>query len=345
MKFDPETLFISIIDLFSIMLPGALATALLKRAVEPILFPSVFPQFTGETAGWAAFLFASYLLGHFIFLFGSFLDDLLYDRLLRHARDEEVSLLKAIKERIDVVNKDGKIVLFNEISRLAQEAIKASKQDQKNLLEKFEKAFQEKCNELRNVTAKEGRDLAALNEIKDEIRKYKYWRKSFIHGVFKWFLRRTFSENPDLALNQALEIKKVYTPNANRKVVNTFQWAKAHLAIKCPTALVGVQRFEADSKFFRSLVVILVPLACWFFWKAFKESPNWLLYSSTGSVKSLLRLSEFKENPNWLLFLSCLVFGVLSIWRYAERRFKATQQAYWFVITVEGSLPPTADKH
>jgi len=92
MKFEPEALLIGIIDLFSIMLPGALATALLKRVVEPVLFPAVFPQHTSETAGWVVFPFASYLLGHFIFLFGSFLDDLAYDaaQIVRIGADRSV---------------------------------------------------------------------------------------------------------------------------------------------------------------------------------------------------------------------------------------------------------------
>src|SRR5262245_6151236 len=107
MKFEPGTLGIGVIDLFSIMLPGALATAALKGAAEPALFPSVFPKYSGETAPWVVFLFASYLLGHFIFLFGSFLDDLLYEWLRKQAkRDEEISLLKGIKKLIDDVNED-----------------------------------------------------------------------------------------------------------------------------------------------------------------------------------------------------------------------------------------------
>ena len=69
------------IDFFSILLPGAVVTALIKREVEPILFPSVFPKYTSEVEGWAVFLFASYLLGHFVFLIGSWLDDRAYEKI------------------------------------------------------------------------------------------------------------------------------------------------------------------------------------------------------------------------------------------------------------------------
>ena len=103
-------------------------------------------------------------------------------------------------------------------------------------------------------------------------------------------------------------------------VINAFQWAKARLIIQCPSALLEVQRFEADSKFFRSLVVVLLFLAVWLSWKA------------------------FSGNLSWLVVLLCLFFSGLSFWRYAERRFKATQQAYWYVITLERSTSPSGNK-
>jgi ADP-ribose pyrophosphatase YjhB (NUDIX family) len=81
-------------------------------------------------------------------------------------------------------------------------------------------------------------------------------------------------------------------------------------------ALAAVQRFEADSKFFRSLVVVLLLMP----WLA---DPD--------------RLQE-------LLIVSVILLP-LALWRYMEQRHKATNQAYWSVITLEGrrqklSLPP-----
>jgi len=353
MKFEPGTLFISLTDLFSIMLPGALATALTKRAVEPLLFPAVFPQYTGETAGWVVFLFVSYLLGHFIFSFSSFLDDLVYEKLRHPDKDEEAALLNEITPLIDEMNKDGNIALLKEIAKRAQEAAGATKQEQQSMIEKIEKMAKQMRDNLKDT--KECRPSATLDKLDKELRKYKKNRAKFFRRLIKWTLKRRltkwalkqlFSETPDLAVNRVLEIKRGYVPDVNGKpVVNAFQWAKAHLAIKCTAASVEVQRLEANSKFFRSLVVVLLFLSGWLFWKAFKGNPNWLLFFSTGNVKSLPPPSEFKENPNWLLFFSCLVFSGLSFLRYVEQRFKAAQQAYWFVIALEGSLPPTASKH
>lgn len=317
MKFEPQTFFIGIIDLFSIMLPGALATALVKRAVEPVLFPAVFPTFVSESARWAVFLFASYLLGHFIFLLGSFLDEFIYDRLRTQAKDEEATLLKKIKGLLDELNRDGKNGLLNQIASQVQAATDAPQQEQLLMLEKIEKAVEQ----IRGKFVEKDEPPAALNTIHKALHQYFRNRNSRWHRFCRWLLKHLFAENPDLALNRVLEIKSLYVAEAKGKVaINSFQWAKARLTIHCPTALVEVQRLEADSKFFRSLVVVLVPLAGWLLWKA------------------------FQGNLNWLVALSCLVFICLSFWRYVERRFKATQQSYWYVITLEGCAASSNDK-
>jgi hypothetical protein len=74
MSFDPQKLFISLMDFFSILLPGALLTYLLMGEVGPVLLGERYAKFAG-TEAWAAFLFASYLFGHLVFLLGSWLDE------------------------------------------------------------------------------------------------------------------------------------------------------------------------------------------------------------------------------------------------------------------------------
>ena len=39
---------------------------------------------------------------------------------------------------------------------------------------------------------------------------------------------------------------------------------------------------------------------------------------------------------NWLRALVCAGLCLLALWRYVDQRFKATQQAYWLIITQEG---------
>jgi hypothetical protein len=74
MNFDPQRFFISLMGFFSILLPGALLTWLLLGAVGPVVLRDRYATFAGAQA-WAAFLFASYLFGHLIFLLGTWLDE------------------------------------------------------------------------------------------------------------------------------------------------------------------------------------------------------------------------------------------------------------------------------
>lgn len=96
--------------------------------------------------------------------------------------------------------------------------------------------------------------------------------------------------------------------------IGAFQWAKARLALAHPEALAIVHRFEADSKFFRSLAVALVALDVW------------ALATGRGFL-----VSAFPP----------LLVGAL--WRFAEQRAKAGIQAYWFVITLEGEVGARPD--
>ena len=81
MNFEPQKFYIGLIDFFSILLPGALLSYLLKDDLGPRFFGKHYGSFA-EAEGWMVFLFSSYLIGHFIFLLGSWLlDDHLYDPL------------------------------------------------------------------------------------------------------------------------------------------------------------------------------------------------------------------------------------------------------------------------
>ena len=74
MNLDPQKLFIGLMDFFSILLPGALLTDLLMGEVGPVVLGDRYAKLDGAQA-WAAFLFASYLFGHLVFLLGSWLDE------------------------------------------------------------------------------------------------------------------------------------------------------------------------------------------------------------------------------------------------------------------------------
>jgi hypothetical protein len=127
------------------------------------------------------------------------------------------------------------------------------------------------------------------------------------HALWRWLGKRLLPKDAHLAVGKVTQIKKKHLPELDGKIIiNAFQWAKARLIIQCPSALQEVHRFEADSKFFRSLLVVLLILTI---------------------------VVIVKGKP--LLSLVCLALSCLSFWRYVERRFKATEQAYRYIITLE----------
>jgi ADP-ribose pyrophosphatase YjhB (NUDIX family) len=233
MNFEPQKLFIGLMDFFSILLPGALLIFLFQADVGPIVLGnSRYNELTGSI-GWAVFLVASYLFGHVVFLLGSWLDEF-YDWVRGYTLNRQISLL-----------------------------------------------------------AHKGTLLP--------------WpARALIWLVFK-------SESND-AVECARKLKEqALEPLQAKDAINTFQWCKALLTIESPASLTLVQRLEADSKFFRSLVVVLVVFAA--SWPFLQKLPL------TGFGVAMLLLV-------WLVLL------LLSLWRYFEQRLKATNEAYWSVITL-----------
>ena len=223
--FDPQKFFIGLMDFFSILLPGALLTWLFMDAVGPLVIGENYSSLS-ETQAWAAFLFASYLLGHLIFLLGTWLDEF-YDWVRRYTLDTQIKLLT-----------------------------------QRGLLLP--------------------RPVRAL-----------------IWLVFK--------DERNLSVNRAVKIKQqILQPLQAKDSINAFQWCKALLNSENPSALAAVQRFEADSKFFRCFAIVLLILLLSWPWQE-----RW----PTSGILVVLALL------------------VLALWRYMEQRLKATNQAYWFVIT------------
>lgn len=117
-----------------------------------------------------------------------------------------------------------------------------------------------------------------------------------------------FKRERNLAVDRAGKIKeKMLTGLGAINAVNTFPWSKAVLNIDSLASLAVVQRFEADSKFFRSFSVVLFLLA--------------------------VSLPLHRKWP-WESLGVMLALFLLALWRYMEQRYKATNQAYWSVITL-----------
>jgi 8-oxo-dGTP pyrophosphatase MutT (NUDIX family) len=229
MDLEPKKFFIGVIDLFSVLLPGALLTFLLMVDEGGPFFLGTSSKHLTGAAGWLAFFFSSYLLGHFIFLLGAaLLDDFVYDRI-RNA------------------------TYTKEIRRLANGEGPSS-------------------------------------------------------PIARYIAKLVTKKQTDDAQDRAIKIKQHYVnPVSPDSAINAFQWCKARLTLEnLSDATATVQRFEADSKFFRSFTVVIVVLI----------------------VLSLLK-------GKVLVALVSLPFLALALWRYIDQRLKSVDQAYWYVISLE----------
>lgn len=210
MDYKPGDFLVGIIDFFAILLPGALLAFATKDLALTHIFGPVLPAIQGEAQGWAAFIFASYLLGHFMFLVGSYLDK----------------------------------------------------------------------------------------------KAYPPYRKRFL------------TRDSDRTYERAKAIKENHLNDQEAEVVNPFKWARASVQLLYPAAAVEIHRLEADSKFFRSLIVVLL-LTC-----------PILVYKWA-----------------WIELGACIFLIVLSFVRYADQRFKSTQLAYTYLIALEKISKHELDQH
>jgi hypothetical protein len=122
------------------------------------------------------------------------------------------------------------------------------------------------------------------------------------------------SRDPDVLPDRVKVIRDKRLSNAtdaDRELINAYQWATANLLLQHPAALAEVQRYEADSKFFRSLVIVL------------------------GLVSIAL---AFKTA--WFTLVACVILTVLSLWGFLKRRWKGVTMAYTYYITSEAIPKP-----
>lgn len=137
----------------------------------------------------------------------------------------------------------------------------------------------------------------------------------------KYLAKKMFPEDAELTVQEVLKIKARYLLETDGQIIlNAFQWTKARLMFDCPAALSEVQRFEADSKFFRSMVVVLPITAIWMVGK---------------TVSKLMDHDPESARASVLVALVSTGLSCLSFWCYVNRRHKSTEQAYRYLITLE----------
>ncbi len=111
----------------------------------------------------------------------------------------------------------------------------------------------------------------------------------------------------ELAFQCASKIKHLFLSEIERKTVNTYQWSTSILTTMYPEAMIEVNRLVADSKFFRSIVVIIPIISAIFF-----------------------------ESGNYYLSSIVLIFIIPCYLRYYDRRLKSTTRAYQYIVMLNG---------
>lgn len=102
--------------------------------------------------------------------------------------------------------------------------------------------------------------------------------------------------------------------------VNTFQWSKAWLIQRDFAGSVAqIERYEADSKFFRSFFVVIVALAS-------------LIGARFG----------FESAYTWFALFLAIVLGAFSLKRYCSQRVKAIEHTYRCAFIAASSDPTLA---
>lgn len=132
-----------------------------------------------------------------------------------------------------------------------------------------------------------------------------YLLGSYIDRFYNLIRERMNPYGNESAYQCATRIRDLLVDESERKALNTFQWSRSVLVSTCSAAAEDVHRLEADSKFFRSLLVVCAMAAAVFF-------------ARSRSVEGAVALA---------LVVPCFV-------RYYERRLKSTTQAYIHIITL-----------
>lgn len=125
----------------------------------------------------------------------------------------------------------------------------------------------------------------------------------------RWLAKLLIKPDADKTLREVLKIKK-RCDALGGSGINAFQWSKARLTLEHPEAIAAVQRFEADSKFFRSFVIVLCFVIPW------------------GLLVE-----------RWQVAVGAAFCLILAFWRYVDQRIKSINQAHYYIIALEGERP------
>jgi hypothetical protein len=121
--------------------------------------------------------------------------------------------------------------------------------------------------------------------------------------------KRAKPESGDKTYQAARALQQALTKEIVGGDFTTLKWARTYVQVNAPSARVEIDRLEADSKFFRSLVVVSALAA-----------PHFLLVEQTPVPGAV-----------------ALVMGGLSYQRYRQQRWKMTELSYGTAVIVHAA--------
>ncbi len=130
---------------------------------------------------------------------------------------------------------------------------------------------------------------------------------SRIDGIYDYHRKKRNPYINTSAFQCASQIKHKFLSETERKAVNTYMWSTSILTTHYSDAIVEINRLVADSKFFRSLVVIIPIIS--------------LIFAVGGNY--------------WHAVITILLI-VPCYLRYYDRRLKSTTRTYQYIIMLNG---------
>jgi hypothetical protein len=133
---------------------------------------------------------------------------------------------------------------------------------------------------------------------------------SSLDELYDQWRKRAKPEQSDKVYRAARALHCKLTEKIAGGDFTTLKWARTYIQLKAPEARIEIDRLEADSKFFRSLVVV----------------------SMAGAGHFMLR----DRAPDLAAF--ALLMAALSYRRYRQQRWKSTELSYATAVIIHRTL-------
>ena len=131
--------------------------------------------------------------------------------------------------------------------------------------------------------------------------------------VYDRWRKRSKPTDRDKTFQAARALQKKFAKDIVDGEFSTLKWAKAYIQVKAPSARVEIDRLEADSKFFRSMVIVSAAFATHF-----------VLGERAPAIG-----------------LVALLMALLSYVRFRQQRWKMTELSYGTAVVVHATTLET----